>query len=438
MQRDPENCTPNELLKIINGCIHLLNTKYNMNVSVKVPESIAENDINDTYMSDDFEDDRSSIISDSSNRPFKKATKRKNTTIISDINLKRTGNSSNNGTLTPNTSSSNNLSPSLDNYSQRSSENQNTQSDNGYNPKGNQKFNTFSHESPSKPENIPPIYLVDKIKWINVSKIIQTEKINVTKATNTQTGIRIQPQTENDHRQLTKILLNANYAHFTYNLPSEKSLMIVIRGIPLEVDIEDIKIDLNEKGFTPAKVTRMINKRTKSLMPLILVQLPRDEKRIYNMEFLVGMSVQIETLKSTPQITQCFRCQKFGHGQQHCTANVKCVKCSGNHRAYECELTKVDQPKCANCGENHVASYRGCTKAPKLKKTDNNTTSNSQQPKPMSYAAAVAGHPPTTNNENILAQTIHNFNQLMGQMSSMMKIFQESVTKSTNHNVSQT
>lgn len=38
-----------------------------------------------------------------------------------------------------------------------------------------------------------------------------------------------------------------------------------------------------------------------------------------------------------------------------------CVKCAGKHKTIDCQLTKQDNnPKCALCGGNHTANYKGC------------------------------------------------------------------------------
>ena len=41
-------------------------------------------------------------------------------------------------------------------------------------------------------------------------------------------------------------------------------------------------------------------------------------------------------------------------------AYCRCVKCGNNHIHTSCTKTKTEPPKCANCGEDHPANYRGC------------------------------------------------------------------------------
>lgn len=142
---------------------------------------------------------------------------------------------------------------------------------------------------------------------------------------------------------------------------------MVLRSIPTEISDEEISKDLEEQGFKPDLVRRMRKTRDRQPMPPVLVKVSREQKNIYHLTEVLGLQVSVETLRARPEIGQCFNCQKFGHAQSRCTAIPKCVKCGGEHRAYQCQLPREEPPSCANCGEAHPASYRGCTKFPKLK-----------------------------------------------------------------------
>ncbi|GBO15516.1 hypothetical protein AVEN_39214-1 [Araneus ventricosus] len=87
-------------------------------------------------------------------------------------------------------------------------------------------------------------------------------------------------------------------------------------------------------------------------------------------------------------IRQCFCCQKFAHHSSGSKMEAKCVLCAEAHDSRVCPMTKKENftPKCANCGEPHTASFRGCPKFPKLKKTVPG----------HSYAAALKGNNKTT------------------------------------------
>ncbi|KAK9679043.1 hypothetical protein QE152_g40346 [Popillia japonica] len=100
-------------------------------------------------------------------------------------------------------------------------------------------------------------------------------------------------------------------------------------------------------------------------MPLLLIKISKDQKRIYHLKEIMSLDISVEALKSKPSIGQCFRCQRYGHAQSRCTAQRKCVACGEDHAARDCQRPKTEPPTCANCGEKHPANYRGCSRCPK-------------------------------------------------------------------------
>ena len=64
-------------------------------------------------------------------------------------------------------------------------------------------------------------------------------------------------------------------------------------------------------------------------------------------------------------ITQCYKCQKFGHMRSNCTLQNDrqvCRFCSGNHEGRTCTNKGNYQTyKCGNCSLNHSSTYPGCS-----------------------------------------------------------------------------
>lgn len=62
-------------------------------------------------------------------------------------------------------------------------------------------------------------------------------------------------------------------------------------------------------------------------------------------------------------VTQCYKCQKFGHVKSACTSqNEVCRYCSGNHDGKNCPHNgNKAMYKCANCEQNHSTTYAGCS-----------------------------------------------------------------------------
>lgn len=270
---------------------------------------------------------------------------------------------------------------------------------------------------PPTTNKIPPIIMRCPEKWTTLSKTLKQKSINYLRASTVRDGIRIQPETSDDYRKLTRLLQDTDIEFHTYQLQEEKELKIVIRGLFLKTETEEITEDLKEKGLNPSKVTQMTNKITKQPMPLFLITLPRTDKKIYELTNILGLSIKIENLKATGQLSQCYRCQKYGHTQSFCTAAIKCVKCGQGHRSTDCPLIKEkDTPTCANCGNNHVASYRGCPMAPKPNKPTEPT-----ERKGTTYANIVkATTTKQTTDVNLLINTFQNMLQEMSKIISAL------------------
>lgn len=150
----------------------------------------------------------------------------------------------------------------------------------------------------------------------------------------------------------------------TFPPPDEKTLRVVIRGVPEHYSEEEIKLDLEFKGHQSEKVVRFKNAEKKPI-PLVLVIIPRHDKEIYKLRYVKQFAITVEPQSPKTNIGQCHRCQLFGHAQSRCTATLKCVRCAGSHITADCIKPVNRPPKCANCGGAHPASYRGCPKYPK-------------------------------------------------------------------------
>ncbi|KAI4463235.1 reverse transcriptase [Holotrichia oblita] len=243
-------------------------------------------------------------------------------------------------------------------------------------------------------DKIPPVILRDKSKWSAICNELKRKGIHFTKAQNIPDGIRIFPTREADYRSLTKFFMTESIPFHTFQLPSEKLLNVVLRGVPVEITEKEILEDLQNMGFNPEKVLRMRRTWDRVPMPLVLVKLSKDQKTIYHIKEVVSLEVSVETLKAKPAIGQCYRCQKFGHAQSRCTAPRRCVACAENHEPKECPRAKAEPATCANCNGTHPANYKGCSKYPRPRPFHPGT---SAPPPPRSYSQAVAAgsrHPP--------------------------------------------
>lgn len=277
--------------------------------------------------------------------------------------------------------------------------------------------------APAKQPRIPPIILNQTEKWNQTKHLIRSHNINSTKSRLVSTGIQIELQTEDDHRNLSKQMENNNIQFYTYQLRSEKKLKIVMRGITQSTTENEIVEDLKQKSYPVTKITRMKG-RNGLPAPLVLLEISREYKSIYDLDECCGLMVKIESLRTRNAIIQCHRCQQFGHTQHNCRIQAKCMKCAQEHFTFECTKPTTTPPMCSNCGGEHLSTFIKCPKNPNnglpgkfveaplpktnpwLKRKEENDqkkeiqTANKQEPKNEELATSLGKMLITLNNTN--------------------------------------
>ncbi|KAF1934721.1 hypothetical protein EJ02DRAFT_294274, partial [Clathrospora elynae] len=58
------------------------------------------------------------------------------------------------------------------------------------------------------------------------------------------------------------------------------------------------------------------------------------QRAIHNKLYLLGISVRVEKMHSTPASTQCQNCQRFGHTEERCSNSMACKICAEPHPTY--------------------------------------------------------------------------------------------------------
>lgn len=228
----------------------------------------------------------------------------------------------------------------------------------------------------SKPERVPPLILTNKSALQEVRNLCQTNKIKLTKNTVWKpNGIQFFLDSAEDYRLLIEILKRKGISFHHFTLREDKNLKVVLRGVPEYENVEDIEAALR-KEYNTINVTRLYSRRTKQPLNLVLVEVPRSERHIFEIRSLLGSSISAESLRR-PSVNQCHRCQQFGHAQNCCFNAPKCVRCGQGHLTADCTKKAEDRTtKCANCDEAHPASYTKCSKWPKLRSKENTGRKN--------------------------------------------------------------
>ena len=176
----------------------------------------------------------------------------------------------------------------------------------------------------------------------------------------------------------------SEHGEVTPSVPIAKTIPqhVVLRGVDLNIPDEDIKEKIQEKGLNPLETKRLINASSGKPTYSVKVTLHSQEEKIKLLNN--GLSAfykhhRCEEYRMSLQALQCYKCQKFGHGQSQCKSPVEvCLRCGGNHRHTDCEVDK-EHPKCANCQGNHPAHFRGCQVYKDAAKQQQNSQSDRYQ-----------------------------------------------------------
>ncbi|KFM68144.1 Nucleic-acid-binding protein from transposon X-element, partial [Stegodyphus mimosarum] len=176
-------------------------------------------------------------------------------------------------------------------------------------------------------------------------------------------------------KKLSELLENANM-DCKAKMKSDKLVKAVIRGIPTYYDPVEISESLTDLGFAFNRVTQLTRRHGPDIqrMPLFLITLSRTDKSrtIFKLQYLGRLRIRVERYKNRRGPTQCFRCQFFHHAQAQCRVPPRCVKYGQGHKSRACTKPPTEPAICANCGQNHTASFRGCPYFPKSKSSADN------------------------------------------------------------------
>ncbi|GFT94196.1 nucleic-acid-binding protein from transposon X-element [Trichonephila clavipes] len=207
--------------------------------------------------------------------------------------------------------------------------------------------------APRKKHHVPPITIDNVSNQAGLFKHLQDLTKLKLEAKLIGSKLRIFPQTAYAYHLIRKYVEENSLESYTYILPEEKKLRLVIRGLPTDMSPIEIIESLAGKNITVNECHIMTSKKTGKDMPL---------------------------LRPKYGPPQCFRCQGFFHSSRFCTRSPRCVKCAGNHLAKECTKPIDQKPKCCLCEGEHPASFLGCPRNPrnKIQKEDSSNKKTTQ------------------------------------------------------------
>ena len=125
----------------------------------------------------------------------------------------------------------------------------------------------------------------------------------------------------------------------------------VLGPVDIESTVSEVEYELHCQGIQFRKVEKMFKGKKEYRLPtaFFLVEflgnkLPED------IDF--GLC-KVRVSPYRRRILQCFKCQRVGHGKDHCKSTYYiCPKCSRNHEIRDCPEDSI--LKCPNCDKSHI------------------------------------------------------------------------------------
>lgn len=224
--------------------------------------------------------------------------------------------------------------------------------------------NTASKPKSSTPKNPPtrqatppPIVLVGRDNGKLVEALDQVTSGNFW-IKNTANTVVLHTQNMQDYESAIRMLNNNHWPFHTYSAKGKKTHAFVLRGLTKNHTEPDIlKFIKDNSNVDAEKVFKM---RTQHAPLFLVITGPSwtTSKLQKVLPRILRTAVTWENRRSANPITQCRRCQTWGHSMGNCTRPNRCSKCAEKHPITDC--THTGPPKCANCGEQHRAFSREC------------------------------------------------------------------------------
>jgi hypothetical protein len=221
----------------------------------------------------------------------------------------------------------------------------------------------ISESLEAKKTRPPPIHLSVDVNYMELQRFLTTlVGAKGFSCASTRQGVTIYPTAPENYRAIVKAFRDKQAAFHTYQLPEDKAYRAVIRGLHSSIATDDIKQELQERGFTVRSVTNVIS-RDKINLPLFFVDLEPDKMNstIFDLTTMLHSRITVEEPRQSRQLVQCKNCQRYGHSKNYCGLSPRCVRCGGPHESASCTKSRDAPATCALCGGMHPGNYRGCT-----------------------------------------------------------------------------
>lgn len=148
--------------------------------------------------------------------------------------------------------------------------------------------------------------------------------------------------------------------YHTYTTTENKVNTFIIKGLSMKIAPEEIMQELMDSHNIKAERCYEMKNIARPIYILSFQKGITIDRLIKEVKYLNYTKILWEKYRNTKKMSQCHRCQEWGHATSNCYAKPRCLKCAQQHLTFECSKPKTVEAKCANCAGNHPANSITC------------------------------------------------------------------------------
>ncbi|GFT80944.1 nucleic-acid-binding protein from transposon X-element [Nephila pilipes] len=164
-----------------------------------------------------------------------------------------------------------------------------------------------------KQKRVPPIMIDESLNTTALLDEISAIVGVKIQARMTNGKLKVFPESIDAHRKIQNFISVKKLKSHTLEMQNQKQLKVIIRGLPIDYNQEEIIEEIKNQGPIPEHISLLKSRRTNTNMPLFLVVLNKNpvNQDIYNIVHIGYFRIKIESLKKNTMPPQCYRCQQF-------------------------------------------------------------------------------------------------------------------------------
>ena len=228
-------------------------------------------------------------------------------------------------------------------------------------PGTSQSVPTTPNQNPVAGKTIKPVFVQSGFQVIrNVIQSVQFSSKPLLKVRGSN-STQVLCCSVDDKKKLIAKLQSEQIGYHTFTDQADKPTYFLLKGFYQAPCVEVLSM-LQAAAVPAKKVTDFIRNDN-----FVIYLAPFDKSININLlnhshKHVDGIVVKWDVLrKSNKKVTQCFRCQQWGHSAVNCGLTPRCVKCNEAHDKGACpRTTREGDPTCCNCGGPHASNHRGC------------------------------------------------------------------------------